>query len=103
MKCSVALLLLLLADFRELVDGHVQGLTAYWLFFQFSHIRTAFFFFFNDTPPPEISPLPLPDALPIPPNARAPRGSTDWARRSSARPSAPISAAGSMPTTVRAA
>src|SRR2546421_10082397 len=31
------------------------------------------FFFFNDTAPPEISPLPLPDALPIcSPRAKAP-------------------------------
>src|SRR3989440_9946868 len=28
-------------------------------------VPSAFFFFFNDTAPPEISSLPLPDALPI--------------------------------------
>src|SRR2546426_1748247 len=34
----------------------------------FSLPRTLYFFFFlNDPAPPEISPLPLPDALPIPP------------------------------------
>src|SRR5256885_14739193 len=30
----------------------------------------SFFFFFNDTPPTEISPLPQPDALPIYPEPR---------------------------------
>src|SRR5260370_9666665 len=30
-----------------------------------SHSSLSFFFFFNDTAPPEISPLSLPDALPI--------------------------------------
>src|SRR5256885_10215168 len=29
------------------------------------HLRSFFFFFFNDPAPPEISPLPLHDALPI--------------------------------------
>src|SRR2546430_1797336 len=29
------------------------------------HLTVLFFFFFNDTAPPEIYPLPLPDALPI--------------------------------------
>src|SRR5256886_8579330 len=35
--------------------------------FSFNNWQTgiSFFFFFNDTAPPEISPLPLPDALPI--------------------------------------
>src|SRR2546422_8687067 len=31
----------------------------------FSHLFLSFFFFLNDTAPPEIYPLPLPDALPI--------------------------------------
>src|SRR2546421_232939 len=35
--------------------------------------RFVFFFFFNDTAPPEISPLPLPDALPIYPRLRGQR------------------------------
>src|SRR2546422_9620252 len=35
-----------------------------------SHPLLFFFFFFNDTATPEISPLPLHDALPIPPSRR---------------------------------
>src|SRR5256712_3752306 len=34
-------------------------------FFALSYPLDCFFFFFNDTAPPEIYPLPLPDALPI--------------------------------------
>src|SRR2546430_15583420 len=34
-------------------------------------ISVGIFFFFNDTPPPEISPLPLPAALPISGRGRA--------------------------------
>src|SRR2546430_14187359 len=33
-------------------------------------LYTSFFFFFNDPAPPEISTLPLPDALPISPPSR---------------------------------
>src|SRR2546422_11330505 len=36
-----------------------------------------FFFFLNDPPPPEISPLPLPAALPINPGERAPPADPD--------------------------
>src|SRR2546421_8837633 len=48
-----------------------------------------FFFFFNDTATPEISPLPLHDALPICPTrpaSSAPPPRCRWARRSSCRP-----------------
>src|SRR2546423_12833548 len=37
------------------------------------HSLFFFFFFFNDPAPPEIYPLPLPDALPICSSSRAPR------------------------------
>src|SRR2546429_8347895 len=37
----------------------------------------SLFFFFNDPAPPEISPLPLPDALPIPPAAQAVSAAAD--------------------------
>src|SRR5256885_15050480 len=41
------------------------------LFFFFLRLTSFFsFFFFNDPAPPEISPLPLPDALPISAGAR---------------------------------
>src|SRR5256885_5154895 len=42
------------------------------LFFMFmlSPLISFFFFFLNNPAPPEISPLPLPDALPIPPDGR---------------------------------
>src|SRR5260370_22224259 len=44
-----------------------------------------FFFFLNDPPPPEISPLPLHDALPIPPQNRLPQcsvqGQLGYSRR----------------------
>src|SRR2546425_10864821 len=35
-----------------------------------SHVHLSSFFFLNDTAPPEISPLPLHDALPLPRRAR---------------------------------
>src|SRR5258708_39890865 len=63
------------------------------LFSTLSPTSLLFFFFFNDTAPPEISPLPLHDALPIcsagsrpwaPPPCCAPR--PHWPRHAPARP-----------------
>src|SRR5258708_39896373 len=50
---------------------HYPSLTSaslFYLFFFFTILHPSFFsfFFFNDTAPPEIYTLPLPDALPIP-------------------------------------
>src|SRR2546421_318214 len=41
-------------------------------------LPTSIFFFLNDPPPPEISPLPLPAALPIPPTASRSPASTSF-------------------------
>src|SRR5256885_7009196 len=54
-------------------------------------VLCLFFFFFNDPAPPEISPLPLPDALPISPAAD--RATTRAATPSPESPSVVIAAA----------
>src|SRR2546425_11340426 len=43
---------------------HTQTTSSLLTFIRLTH-RYSFFFFLNDPPPPEISPLPLPHALPI--------------------------------------
>src|SRR2546430_1740855 len=47
----------------------------FFLAFTFFYQCASFFFFFNDPAPPEISPLPLHDALPIPSRAAFPAAS----------------------------
>src|SRR2546430_16555514 len=62
---------------------HLKHLRIIKLFLSYVHKekhRSFFFFFLNDTAPPEIYPLPLPDALPISP-ARATRGARARGRR----------------------
>src|SRR5256885_14001339 len=84
--------------FVSLADSRCGSFISLHSLVWFDALRTTFFFFFlNDTAPPEISPLPHPDPLPIPPRPTPPWSPppssasppSAWSRRPGADRAAP--------------